>query len=208
MGTLATRINNPVIPIFPSIYYCDPGDVQRRLSIEAVKLHTEDYGEESISGEYSAIEDAIWDATEIINYYCFAIYQPADLAKSSWINRRAVDIAVYSLFMRRGNNPPAAMEKRYKECIQWLELVHESHYEIPGVPVRHTLAPAWSNVHIDQRYPVFRVRVERNISDKSPAPYNQTIDWQAEYDYSILIILGLGTWLFSLVSGLLPFGLT
>lgn len=181
----ATPINTPVIPYSTTIYYCDPGDIQRRLSTESIKLKIEDYGKSATAGESGSIDDAIWDATEIINFYCFVHYQPGDLAKSLWVNRRATDLAVYILAKRRGNVPTSSMTESYKQSLDWLEKVHLGTYEIPNVPFRHTLAPSFSNLRVDFRYSTYRLRVERTISDKSPAPYGQQIDLVAEYDFSI-----------------------
>lgn len=180
----STPITTAVNPTSTLVYYCDPGDIQRKLSIEGVTLRTKDYGNNSASGEIGSIEDAIWDATEIINFYCFTHYEPGSLAKSLWINRRATEIACYILCKRKGNIPSGSISADYKQAIDWLEKVHAGLYELPNVPYRHTLAPAFSNVRIDQRYPTFRIRVEQVLSDRSPAPYPQYPDWASAFDYS------------------------
>lgn len=177
--------NTAIVPQYPTYFYCDPGDVQRKLTIAGVKDRTQDYGDGAIFGEGGVVEDCIWDASEVINFYCFSLYRPEDMVRSAWINRRATDIACYFLESRRGNIPSAIIAATYKQAIEWLELVHRSIYEVPGIPVRATQAPAWSNVRIDQRYPTFRVRVERNISDRSAAPYHQSVDWSSEFSYDI-----------------------
>jgi phage gp36-like protein len=141
-----TNINSPVTPSNPTVWYCDPGDIQRRLSTVNVKLHIEDLGKNSVAGEADVISDCIWDATEIINYYCQVLYRPEDLVKSAWVNRRATDIAVYILVSRRGNIQSASLAEAYKQTIAWLEAIHSSRYEVPGIPVRATQAPVWSNV--------------------------------------------------------------
>lgn len=185
MATNNNDANRPVTPINPTLNYCDPGDIQRRLSMVAVKSRTQDPGNNGPIAEAGTIEDVIWDATDIINMFCQSLYRPEDMVRSTWVNRRATDIACYLLEGRRGNIPTAAVSNWYKQALDWLEKVHMSLYEIPGIPIRATQAPAWSNVRIDQRYPLFRVRVERNISDKNPTPYAQSVDWQAEFDYSL-----------------------
>lgn len=188
MGLPSTLINTTTIPSNPNLtnYYCDPGDIQRRLSVDNTILRIEDSGPGSVIAEAGAFEDAIWDATETINLYCFQHYDYGALKNSVWVNRRATDIAVYLLSCRRGNSPSSSMERRYQESLQWLEKVHDGLYELPGVPVRFSSAPAWSNVRIDQRYPTYRIRVERTISVReSPVGYAQSIDWQSEYDYSL-----------------------
>lgn len=181
----STNITSPVQPSYPTVWYCDPGDIQRRLSTANVKLHIEDFGKSSMSGESDAVSDCIWDATEIINYYCQVLYRPEDLVKSTWINRRATDIAVYILVSRRGNIQSGSLAEAYKQTIMWLEAIHSSRYEVPGIPIRATQAPVWSNVRIDQRYSTYRVRVERTISQRSPARHSQSVDWSSEYDYTV-----------------------
>jgi phage gp36-like protein len=181
----ASAANTAITPRFPTYYYCDPGDIQRRLTIAGVKDRTQDYGPGGIFAEGGVVEDCIFDASEIINFYCFSLYRPEDMVTSAWINRRATDIACYLLEARRGNIPSGIITTIYKQAIEWLESVHRSIYEIPGIPIRATQAPAWSNVRIDQRYPTFRVRVERSISQQSPTPYRQSVDWSSEYDYSV-----------------------
>ena len=185
MSQPESYINSPVTPATPTVYYCDPGDVQRRLSILGIQHATEDYGPANMAGEGGVIEDCIWDATEIINYYCQVLYRPEDLVRSTWINRRATDIAVYILASRRGNIQSASLSAAYKQALEWLDKIHNSQFEVPGTPIRATQAPAWSNVRIDQRYPTFRVRVERSISQKAPTPYSQSPDWSSEFDFSI-----------------------
>lgn len=185
------------MPLFPNInssqsiqftstsyYYCDPGDIQRRLSLENTLLRTEDFGPAAIIAEAGAYEDAIWDATETINLYCFQHYDPGTLQKSGWVNRRATDISTYLLSCRRGNSPSSSMENRYNQALQWLEKVHSGTYEVPGLPMRFTSAPAFSNVKVDQRYQTFRVRVENVISDHSPNPYDRVIDYTSNFDFS------------------------
>lgn len=183
MTTNVNIINNTQQATFPIFYYCDPGDVQRRLSNEAVKLRTQDYGDNPISGESGVIDDCIWDATETINFYCFPHYEPGSLSRSAWINRRAVDLSVYFLCIRRANTPSVSVEARYKQALIDLDRIHSGRYEVPGIPVRATQAPAFSNFHIDQRYPVGRCRVERSLSEKTPTGYPQFVDWCSEYSY-------------------------
>ncbi len=185
MGTPATAINTSVTPTRPNVYYCDPGDIQRRLSTEGTELHLKDFGPGSLAGESGAIEDCIWDASEIINSFVTHLYRPEDLVTSAYINRRCTDMAVYYLMTRRGNSAPGSIQRRYEECLDWLQKIHDQKLEIPMLPVRHTQAPAFSNVRIDMRYPTHRVRVERSISEKTPTMYPQSVDMQAEYDYSI-----------------------
>lgn len=183
MGLSSNLISSPVTPTIPNnYYYCDPGDIQRRLSVENTILRTEDVGPGAVIAEAGAYEDAIWDATETINLYCFQHYDPGALQKSMWVNRRATDLAVYLLSCRRGNSPSSSMEMRYNQAIQWLDKIHMGLFELPGVPMRFTSAPSWSNVRVDQRYNTFRLRVETSISDSSPAPYQQAIDWNSLYD--------------------------
>lgn len=173
--------NNPIT--IPTIYYCDPGDLQRRLSILGIQLRTQDYNISGNSGEAGVIEDAIWDATETINYYCSHIYDAAHMVKSFWVNRRCTDIAVYILEMRRGIMPSSAITLAYKQAIDWLEHILNGTVDLPGVPMHWTAAPAWSNIRIDQRYSTFRIRVETPISDSSSAPYGQSVDWNSEFDF-------------------------
>jgi hypothetical protein len=168
---------------FPTVHYCDPGDIQRRLSQGGVQARIQDYG--STAGEAGSVEDVIWDATDIINYYCFSLYRPEDMVRSFWVNRRTTDIAVYLLEMRRGNIPTGSVAGAFKQAIEWLEKIHSSLFEIPGVPIRATHAPSFINIRIDQRYSTHRVRVEQTISDRTSAPYSRAVDWSSEYDFSI-----------------------
>src|ERR1700721_135167 len=108
MVTYNNTIDSPVNTYSPTIYYCDPGDIQRRLSVEGQLLRTQDYGKGSIAGEAGVIEDCIWDATETINMFCNPLYDPGALVRSGWVNRRATDIAVYNLCIRRGNPAPSS----------------------------------------------------------------------------------------------------
>lgn len=185
MANNTNTINFPIQTSNPSIYYCDPGDIARVLSIEGIKLSTQDYGNGSVSGEVGAVEDAIWEATDQVNFYCFTHYDPGHMVLSTWVNRAATNIACYLLRTRRGNPCPASIELRYKQTLAELEKVHSANYEIPGVPLRATAAPSWSNVRIDQLYQIHRIRVERCISERTPASYDQSIDWASIYEYDI-----------------------
>lgn len=184
MSTIQYPMTEPSI-LYPTNVYLTPGDLARRFSVAGLMQHTEDLGPASSAGEVGSLEEICWDATDIVNYYCLSIYTPEDLARSFWVNRRATDIGTYLLACRRGLTAPEGTINIFKQAIAWLESVHDSRYEIPGVPVRITQAPAWSNIRVDQRYSTNRIRVERVISQRAPVSYQQPIDWQSEFDFSI-----------------------
>jgi phage gp36-like protein len=156
--------------------YTDRAAVERLLSAAGVRRRLDDGGDgQADAAESAALDDAIADATETVNYYLFSKYLPARLAASPWVWRRATVLAAYALAQRRGNPAPEPLAERAERAVEELEALADGPRVLPGVPLRMTLAPTWSNVRVDPTRNWRVIRVERGRSSPSRLP--QTPDW-------------------------------
>lgn len=167
--------------------YCTQADVEHLLSQAGVVMRLDDDNDGSASNpfELHAMQDSINDATESCNYFLFMKYDPANLANSNWVNRRATILAAYDLCGRRGNPVPESLAERAEKALEELEAVAEAYRLLPGIPLRRTCAPTWDNVRCDPRYNWKVIRVERNTSSPQTTsqPVNQ--DWMESFAYEI-----------------------
>ncbi len=187
------------MPVFPSQYwggspdtigavrvYCTTGDIARRMSLMGRDLRLDDNDDSMVDAdEELAVDDCILDASETINMYLYSKYTPANLAQSAWVNRRCVDVAVYVLCSRRMNDVPESAESRYETAIEELKAIADGPRTVPGIPLRFSLAPRYSNVRVDDRYRFKKIRVESQISSKPPQGYVQNVDWAGEWCFEI-----------------------
>lgn len=136
------------------------------------------------AGSDDALDDAITEATEEINKWCYDKYSPAQMARSPLINRFAVRLACYLLSSRRGN--PELFEADYERILDQLQMIHSGDLRIPGILLRRALAPVWSNLTTDPRYQYRVIRVQRKTSSRTPRTYrSQVIDYRESYTYEL-----------------------
>lgn len=167
-------------PAAPEHLYTDETRVRTQLSAAGVRLALDDNRTKRVTADEQArLDQAVIDATETVNYYLASKYTPKRLAQSWWVWRRATVLAAYDLCTTRNNPPPESLLALAEQAQAELEAVQQGQGVVPGLPMRMTQAPTWSNVRIDQRRQFKVIRVERPTSSKSGLRQNP--DYQAEY---------------------------
>lgn len=139
--------------------YTTQAEIQGLFSQVGVMIRLDDLDP---PGFKNALEGFIDEATGIIDQYAQYFYDPADLANSTWVRRRCTWIACFLLSQRKGN--PALFFRRYEEILDELERVKIGDLMIPGLPTSADLTPAMSNLTVDERFHVRKLRVHTSIS--------------------------------------------
>ena len=116
--------------------------------------------------------DIIEDATGTINMYLEKFYDPADMANSSWIRRRATYIAAYHLTKRRGD--PGLYGDDYLRIIQELQEANEGLIQVPELSYQSGMLAVMQNVTVDQRFIYAKNRVRQSISTDTGGRENLT----------------------------------
>ena len=143
-----------------SYTYTSRADIEGVFSAVGVSLRVDDLT--STTALTAFWNDLIYEATDIINQYCEMYYAPADLATSYWVKVRTKWIGAYLLSQRRAN--PALFLQRYEEIIEELIQVSQGMLIIPRLPTRSELVPSLSNLIVDDRYRIRKLRVHPEIS--------------------------------------------
>lgn len=135
------------------------------------------------SGEAAILTDCIYSATETVLYYLFHKYTPARLATSWWAWRRATILAAYELDRLRNNPPSESLADWAAQAQEEMQAVADGPRIVPGLPMRMTMAPKWSNIRIDQTRQFRIIRVEKKRSSSVATPQSQ--DWQEAHSFEI-----------------------
>jgi hypothetical protein len=119
------------------------------------------------------------EATDIANTYLEVFYEPEDLNTSFWVRSRCKWIGAYLLSLRRGN--PALFLQRYEEVLEDFQRVFQGELIIPRLPVREDFVPSMSNLVVDDRFLVQKLRIHPdistgNLSSKQHISYYPAID--------------------------------
>jgi hypothetical protein len=139
--------------------YTDQTTIERLYSDTGVTLVIDDMS----SGEKALFwTEVTSEASDVVNQYAEMYYAPIDLNTSSWVQRRTTWIAAYLISQRRGN--PAIFGDRYDEIIEELKAVYRGELLIPRMPTREDMTPAMSNLIVDDRFRVHKLRVHPTIS--------------------------------------------
>lgn len=152
--------------------------VEQMLSAIGVTLRLDDGGDGSVSAaEQLAMTDAIVEATETCNYYLAQKYTYADLATSNWVNRCATVLAVYVLAARRLDPIPDSIAERAEKYEEKLKEIRDKGGQVPGLPMKITMAPTGTNTRCDIRFNWRVIRVERGTSTKKSSTLPQRPDY-------------------------------
>lgn len=143
----------------PQYIYTSRREVENVISQVGVNLRLDDL---DTSDSEDALEEYYIDATLDIDTHAQHYYESSDLATSSWVRRRATYLACYYLSQRRGN--PALFQLRYNQIMEQLERVQLGEMLIPGLPTRADMTPAMSNMVVDERFILSKLRVHPSIS--------------------------------------------
>ena len=120
--------------------------------------------------ETAAVQDCIDEASD----ECFArigMWHDINVEATSnnlWLRRRATTIACHFLSERRGN--PANFTDKYERALADLDKVMSGGLVIPRLPFKADLAPGMSNISIDDRFVVKKIRVAEQTSTGGPQP--------------------------------------
>ena len=136
---------------FPLAYTCETC-MARLFSQDGIDLRTDDTG----GTKDDMVDDAIMDATDMINQHCLGLYPDTELFRSRWVSRRACYLACHFLSQRRGN--PAQYQDQYERIERELKQVQELIFVIPRIRPRNEVTPSMSNLVVDDRYCQQKIR--------------------------------------------------
>ncbi len=151
--------------------YTSQTEIERLMSIKSAELYVDDIGL-GIADDPLIWTDVIEAATDTVNIYAQKYYTESVLANSAWVHRVATWIGAHYLTQRRGN--PGAYETLYDEAIELLERIKSGDLQIPRAELRDVMVPAMSNLRVDDRFVVNKLRVQPSIS-VGPRTDNQDI---------------------------------
>lgn len=166
------------MPITPAYLYCTEADIQGYLSVDGETGRLDDDNTGTLNTtEQGYLQQAIIYATTRVNFYLIPRYDAAVMYQSYFVNQLTVIVACWWLSCRRGNPQPGSLDDLYKQATKDMEQIHGGNFALPDAGERVAAWPAWSNVRVDILCALRKVRVERPISEQSPAPYGQTLDY-------------------------------
>ena len=149
------------------------GEMRRLFGRDAIDLRASDIippvGPLN-TAELLNVQDAIDEASD----ECFMRIQgwydinSERTSNNLWLRRRGTTGACFYLSERRGN--PANFQARWDRAVEELDKVLSGELWIPRLPLKADLAPGMSNVSIDDRFVIRKVRVEEQISTGGPQP--------------------------------------
>ena len=140
--------------------YCVQADIERLLSTQGV-TNMADHDEDGFN-DTSVVQDAIDEATGMIDLFCRGRYSSAGLATSLVIANWATSIAASALCELRGNTIPDSLNRKVTWIVEtMLPQIQSGQLNLPGLAFGNDLRPAMSNMAIDRRYARSIVRVTR-----------------------------------------------
>ena len=101
--------------------YCTIDDIKKLLPEKALALITDDAGTGAI--DEAKVTEAISSADAEIDAYSGVRYTVPFGIVPAIIKKLSVDIAVYNLHSRRGEEVPASRKERYRNAVRILEAV-------------------------------------------------------------------------------------
>ena len=114
--------------------------------------------------------------TSWVNRYCQTLYESIDLANSWSVWNWATIKACHWFCARRGNPIPGSLLNLYLEAKDELEQVKAGVMPIEDIGMRNTCFPCWVNLRMDLRFSMKTMRVQRSISDRTPALFPEKVD--------------------------------
>lgn len=157
--------------------YCTEAELIRYLSTNAVT----DYADHDDDGtaDTDVVDDCINQATEEIDLYARQRYTQTDLQTSTLINRWCVVLAARFLQTRRGNVISDSIEREWFRIADpdngLLARIAKGLIQLPGIPLRASLRPSFSNLTVDRRRRVSTIRVTQENSTDAPTTMTQDI---------------------------------
>lgn len=156
-----------------SYEYTSQAEIERLYGKKGVQSMLVDVSGDDVAAIWNEL---VADGTQTIDAYAAQIYNQADLATSRWVRTRATWIAAFRLSQRKGNNDLFA--QRYDQIIEELEKVMTLQLVIPNLPYSADMSPAMSNITVDPRYNIRKLRVQPEISTGGVSD-RQDVAWEA-----------------------------
>ena len=123
-----------------------------------------------IVGSYSTqLDQFIRDAEQFIIYRLGRFYAPEDMVGNQWVESKATHIAAHFISCRAGQE--YYFQYFFELAKQELDAIATG--EIPpslDIPLRNHTYPAMSNLHVDDRFGVEKLRVVGQISTGQSYP--------------------------------------
>lgn len=117
--------------------------------------------------------------TSKVKLYCNQRYDDSQLALSGTVNDWSTLCAARWLCMRRAQGCPKSIQVDYDEAVEEMREVQCGQLSIEDIGTRGVDWPTVTNVIVNPGYDGMRARVQPNISEQTPAAYNQYIDWSS-----------------------------
>lgn len=149
-----------MMPESLSHVYTSYEEIKNCYTAMGVDLRIDD--ERSGYPDQDTLQPFIEEATDEINTYCLDLYSAADLANSLWVRRRCSWLAANLLSVR--GNDPEAFTSRVAQIRSDLEKVRTLVLRIPRLSYSADMAPAMSNLRVDDRYSTDKIRVQPSTS--------------------------------------------
>ena len=140
--------------------YTSQTEIERIWSSAAALLRTDD--DQDDVAESGVWDDIVNEATDTVNLYLEKWYEPSDMAENLWVRRAATWVGAHLLSLRRGD--PGNYFDRYERIIAVLQEIWEGKRQVPRLAQRADTSPAMSNLRVDQRFAVKKIRVQESIS--------------------------------------------
>lgn len=171
------------LPTALTYQYTSESEIVDLASRFAVDTRLDDNDDETVtSTELARLTTNIVNyATSEINLFVGERYTMAALAESWFIHHAATVRGAIFLCQRRFNSVPESLEDEWVRIERLLQRIHDHKLSLADIPELESDQPIMSNVTIDDRYRVRRIRVIRPTSDNKPSPYPRRNHWPSEY---------------------------
>jgi len=145
------------------LQYTTRAEVESVLGQVGVNLRVDDDDDGVVdNAEEVLLDDAIWEATDLINESALHHYTEEVLETSAWVRRRASYIAAHIIGRRRGNATIFCDEMDQIKID--LRAIQQGTLNIPRMAKRADFSPRMSNQVVDQNYAKAKIRVDRQTS--------------------------------------------
>ena len=120
------------------------------------------------TADTGVVDDCIEQASAEIAMLLGQRYSLTDLATHPLVQSWATTYAIYFLCQRRANPIPVSLGDEFNRISAILEKIVAGNMKIPGLDESTGIAPTFSNLTVDRRYPNNRIRVRPSVSSTTP----------------------------------------
>jgi hypothetical protein len=140
--------------------YTTQAEIERIWSAAAGLLRADD--DQDGVAESGVWDDVVNEATDTVNLYLERWYDAEDMANNLWVRRAATWIGAHLLSLRRGDS--GNYFDRYERILAALQEIWEGKRQVPRLAQRADTTPAMSNLRVDQRFAIQKIRVQQSTS--------------------------------------------